>query len=113
MLPVQRRAPGAQASGGLSALTADIRLRFVLTDNSLVGPAESRPISRAPAYQSPGVIHSHTDDIRPPGVLPAGAGVQFLSDELANDRVTGASVRVRWLDHAGHNWQHDYLRHCE
>jgi len=41
------------------------------------------------------------DTIRPCGVLPAGAGVRFTSDELAEDRVSDASARVRWLDHAG------------
>ena len=48
------------------------------------------------------------DTIRPCGVLPAGAGVRFTSDELAEDRVSDASARVRWLDHAGHGWQYDY-----
>ena len=87
---------------------ARVRLRFVLADGSMVRPGEVRSISRDPQSRSPGMFSSDNDAIRPTGVLPAGAGLRFTSDELAGEVESDAGVMVRWLDHAGHNWQHDY-----
>jgi hypothetical protein len=87
-----------------------VRAAFMLTDRSLAFPERTDSLTRSsapPATDRFLPFHQDMDSVRPSGVLPAGAGLRFSSPELPDERVRGGSVLVRWLDFAGHHWQHD------